>query len=237
VRKRPAEAPPASRQRPYRPKKQKAAPPPDPSIPPPGPSRFLALPAKLRNEIYGYIGADVSSAFIHRRARGKLLTVSPLTSVSKQVADEYQAILYITVPKVIASVKDFNFSHIVAFLNKLSDAEVNALPDLVASPGERQIVAQLEVTKSCSHNPETLHRWLTRCEHPTKKGIQLDLSYSATGDPPDWIDYGPMGSKKESNASHVRTTLKKKLKEVGKAEKGRMYQELEEIVAALEPLE
>ncbi|KAK5123162.1 hypothetical protein LTR85_003360 [Meristemomyces frigidus] len=225
-------------------KRQKATKTPDPCVPPPGPSLFLALPAELRNLVYSYAAGNVASAVLRPQVRGKLLTQAALNTVSKQVSQDFQAMLYLSVPGVTAYVKDFDFGHVVTFLNKLSAAEMGALSTLTV-PTERKVSIKLEVTKNCPHNPESLHRWLTRCEHPTKKGTQIDVTYTAEGDDPTgqvWDScthphmhrhlhnhYTP-----RTNASEVRETLRLKLSKLGEVDKGRVYQEPRKIWTAVD---
>lgn len=242
--KRPAAAPSAAKRAPKA-KRQKTAAVPDPNTPPPGrPSLFLALPPELRNHVYSFVAADAPPVVLHPKTRGRRLSKSPLMTLSKQVSEEYQAMLYFSVPGITAYVKDFDFGHVVTFLNKLSEAEVKALPSLntanaapaINIPTERKVLVELEITKACAHNPESLHRWLTRCGHPTKKGTRLDVTYTAKGDGGNvsvWTSpYQP-----RSTASQVREVLQKKATELGRVDKGRVYQELLKILQALNDLQ
>ncbi|KAK4543643.1 hypothetical protein LTR36_005288 [Oleoguttula mirabilis] len=103
-------------------------------------------------------------------------------------------------------------------------------------PTERKVSIKLEITEDCPHNPESLHRCLSRCEHPTKKGTQIDVIYTTEGDHPTgqvW-DIGTSRYSRQSNAGRVRMTLHQKAAKLGSVDQGRMYEELRKICLALE---
>lgn len=110
-----------------------------------GSSRLLDLPAELRNRIYEYVAVN-SGAELAPRTRGKLVTKTALGQVSKQVRNEFLAVLYVSVPTIKAHVFDFDFAHIVTFLNKLSDRELSALPTL-SIPTHRKLCVHIEVRR------------------------------------------------------------------------------------------
>lgn len=139
-----------------------------------GSSRLLDLPAELRNRIYEFVALD-SGAVLSPRTRGKLAPKTALCRVSKQVRDELLAVLYVSALIIKAHVFDFD-AHIVTFLNKLSERELSALPTL-DNPTQRKLCVHIEVRTGCPRNPEGLRRWLFRCQHPTKKGTQIDVEY------------------------------------------------------------
>ncbi|KAF2770854.1 hypothetical protein EJ03DRAFT_350139 [Teratosphaeria nubilosa] len=168
-------------------------------------SDFLALPAEVRDHIYGFC-AITDSARIIPKTKGELIGASPLLSVNKQIRQEYKGALYREAP-ITAQVVEFNFAHVVKFLNSLSDRDLKArTPTLFRksdnkqdghqpkaptpsplfennmmatsrAPPKTMFEVELLVTRSCRPNPEGLHRWLLRLENPMKKGSQLDMSY------------------------------------------------------------
>lgn len=141
---------------------------------PKGRSLLLELPAEIRNSIYEEVAAD-SQALISRRHRGTLLSKSGLGRLSRQVRSEYHAALYLYAPKITARVKNSDFGHVVTFLNRLSDAEMRALPSVqVAS--NRRVTLELELG-SDRVDYDLLRRWLRRCGHPTKRGTNIGFSY------------------------------------------------------------
>jgi len=200
-------------------------------------SPLLQLPAELRNDIYEYIAVD-ACAELHPRTRGKLASRSTLCRVSKQVRDEYHAVLYMTTPYIKAHVKDFDFGHIVTFLNKLSDRELNALPTL-SIPTQRKLHIHTHITEACPGNPEGLQKWLLRCQHPTKKGTRIDVDYTVEGRKSInrfWFAGVPYSA--QGAPCHVWRTLTEKLKQLETTtEEGRdsrLYQELKKVVDAVE---
>ena len=96
------------------------------------PISFLDLPAEIRNQIYSHHSCQDQTTLIYRQTPGKLKTASPLSLVSKQVREEFIAVLDIESPKLNAIVKDFDFSHIFSFYYVLCgrrDNEVDTHPD------------------------------------------------------------------------------------------------------------
>ncbi|KAK4555041.1 hypothetical protein LTR86_007807 [Recurvomyces mirabilis] len=136
-------------------------------------SHFLKLPAELREWVYTFV-AQSTHTLLRPASGGKLLNDSPLLRVSRQCNDEYTKVLRREAPAIIAQVVDFDFSHVVKFLNSLTEIELNAirteLPD-------RVLRIRIFATPHCPRNPESLHRWLRRCAHPTKKGHDIDFQY------------------------------------------------------------
>lgn len=143
------------------------------------PCKLFELPAELRNKIYEYVALD-SKAVLHFKRRGKLATSSALIRTARQINDEYFGMLYVTAPEIRATVKDFDFGHIITFFNTLSERELNALPTL-NKPTSRKLLIRVEVTEICPAYPDSLHRWLRRCQNTTKKGTNIDVQYSLTG--------------------------------------------------------
>ena len=140
---------------------------------------FLKLPAELRNTVYEYVVHD-AGAVLRPKGYGRLASRSAICRVSRQVHDEYLSVVYVSAPEIRAYVTNFNFAHIIKFLNQLSNRELSALPTLNI-PSERRLLIDIDVTETCPANPEELHRWLLRCEHPTKKGTNINASYVVRG--------------------------------------------------------
>lgn len=138
-------------------------------------SLILELPPELRNEVYGLVSV-ASTATLHPRQRGVLITHSSLGRVSKQVREEFMSAVYLSTPTIRAHVTDFKFSHIVTFFNKLSEREASALT-AGSIAAERRLEIKLHLTDACPPNPEPLQSWLVRLEHPTKRGTIINTSY------------------------------------------------------------
>jgi len=147
-------------------------------------SPFLELPAELRNTVLEYAAATADEpAVLRPNGKGQLRSTSPLMRVSRQIRDEFQAALYVAAP-LLANVKDFNFAHVVAFLNKLTDRGLNPLPSIrksKAAKRERTMTIALHISANCPLHSDDLDRWLARRNHPTKKGSRIRISYQVYG--------------------------------------------------------
>lgn len=78
-----------------------------------------------------------------------------------------------SVPIVQTVVKNFRFAHIITFLNRLSDIELERMTAVNAT---RTLLITLEFPDEYPDLPQ-LYRWLNRSEHPTKKGAKIDFQY------------------------------------------------------------
>ena len=145
------------------------------------PSPLLELPAELRDMIYAYIAQNEKPARVDKRRPGNLLSTSPMNMVNKQVRQEFTSALYLSASKITATVRDFDFRHIVIFFNRLSDLELRALPDKNNPFNRPQMVIKLTFSPQCPvHSYDLfLSRWLNRCVHPTKKGTKVAILYTA----------------------------------------------------------
>lgn len=145
--------------------------------------RLLDLPAELRNNIYEKV-AESETAHLSVRTRGNLASASALSRVNRQIRNEFLPIIYICAPKIVARVSNFDFRHIVTFLNRLSEAELQTLPS-VTRPNERKMEVELQVLCGApqrglldtTNEGALLMRWLKRANHPSKKGASIDISY------------------------------------------------------------
>ncbi|KAK0938171.1 hypothetical protein LTR29_010282 [Friedmanniomyces endolithicus] len=189
-------------------------------------ARFPTLPTELRNAVYEY-SALHCTAVLCPNARGKLLSNSPLMAVSHRVRAEFAAALHLTAPVITARVENLDFSHLVTFLNQTSDRELRALPS-VTNASARSINIELCMFGrgrwTCCLNwldLDSLHRWLWRCEHPTKRGADLEVSYTVLG---TWVD---------RRMYYTQRAALERMEKAGMGE-GRVYGELKKFVAALE---
>jgi hypothetical protein len=88
----------------------------------------MGLPAELRMECYDHsVHLQDLEAVLTPKTKGRLVSNSPLMAVSKQVRIEFEGTLYLHA-SIKAYVKDFDFTHIVKFLNQLSVAELKVFP-------------------------------------------------------------------------------------------------------------
>ena len=181
---------------------------------------FVDLPAELRNKIYEFAAEDETAALCPKR-RGRLTSKSPLSMVSHQIRDEYLGVLCMAMGEIKALVKNFNFRHIVTFLNRLTDAELNSLSTR-AHPSPRSIRFTVGINHISLETLEDLQRWLRRFQSPDVRGSNIDASYefvsgwgidqhhhrhlagSSSYASPEWYWTHPRSSR---SATVLRTTL------------------------------
>jgi hypothetical protein len=138
------------------------------------PFHFLDLPAELRNLVYKMVAEDQTAVLKNRELRD----TSGLLDIDDQIRNEYLPMLLTYAATIEAEVNNLDFQNIVTFLNRLSDAEVNTLPN-ATKPAVRPIEIKLKITEHAYKNRiELLRRWLNRVGHPTKKGTMLNISYT-----------------------------------------------------------
>ncbi|SMY20496.1 unnamed protein product [Zymoseptoria tritici ST99CH_1A5] len=137
---------------------------------------FLSLPPELRDLVYQQIAGSTPVTLPGPPRKCKLVGRSSLLSTSRQIRDEFLGVLDTHATPIMTTVVDFNFSHIIRFLDHLSDRELHALPT-VDAPSSRQFCIRLVINERCPPNPEGLQAWLLRCENPDKKGSQVATKY------------------------------------------------------------
>lgn len=141
------------------------------------PFRFFDLPAELRNHIYAYV-AENCTVYLKQTT-----PVAPksLTQVSRQTEEELLPILLLHAPAIHTTVIDYDFRHIVTFLNRLTAAELDSLPTL-SSSATRKITIRLQFRRLDFRRKKVdatlLKRWWNRIAHPTKNGAMLDYKYT-----------------------------------------------------------
>ncbi|TKA79383.1 hypothetical protein B0A55_02841 [Friedmanniomyces simplex] len=145
------------------------------------PSRpsFLDFPPELRTLIYEYVFASTGGIHLSRQtARRNLASTSALPRVNKQIHSEFSSAAWLLAYIITSSVA-LSFTHIVTFLNRLSDAELRALPTLHAAAAQRRITIVLRPGTALAHYglQTLLERWLKRAGHPTKKGTDVVYEY------------------------------------------------------------
>ncbi|KAF2484447.1 hypothetical protein BDY17DRAFT_295643 [Neohortaea acidophila] len=125
---------------------------------------FFRFPPELRNLIYEYISLD-SGACILSSNDGRPSSPAPLSLTSRTVYEEYQSVLYNSAPCLTAHVRDFDFAHVIQFLDNLSEREArnNARNDLLGSGNllmRRHLTIVLSLTDKCRQHLDQLHAWL-----------------------------------------------------------------------------
>ncbi|KAK3615946.1 hypothetical protein LTR22_027232 [Elasticomyces elasticus] len=148
-------------------------------------SLLLDLHTELRNAVYEMVLACTGGALLSRSATYRALaSSSAMPRVNKQIRDEFLATTMLLAEIHTTSV-DFSFRHIVAFLNRLSDEELRALPT-TKLPTQRKIIIHLHPNIDSMEQPQYLRRWLNRVQHPTKKGTNVVYEYRYSGSVPHY---------------------------------------------------
>ncbi|KAI7256752.1 hypothetical protein KC343_g4236 [Hortaea werneckii] len=185
-------------------------------------SLLLDLPLELRDIIYLMLLRERSPLRLSTW-RKQLQTTSPLVHVNKQVRSEYlnTASLY---GNITTSVRDFNFRHIISFLNRVPEPKI---PSFSAdhAPKSRTITMYFFYGAKWNEGLPPLRRWYNRLNHPSKRGVNTGLQY---------VLIKPNRCFKNPNAlkTHwLRTFLEKS--EMSNLREGRPKEELKKIVQAL----
>lgn len=129
---------------------------------------FFSLPAELRNMIYGHTIYSTPPK-LTPRSRGRLTSACPLMLVCKQTESEFSAQLYVQSTRIVAYIKDYKFSHIVSFLNRLSDPDLR----LLQARGCEIVIKLSHSRGQCCvlpHIPEGLSSFIHRTADPEKRG-------------------------------------------------------------------
>ncbi|KAK4543648.1 hypothetical protein LTR36_005293 [Oleoguttula mirabilis] len=118
--------------------------------------------------------------------RPQLATTSTLVLVSKQVRDEFIGMLYLAAPIICTTGRNFDFRHIVTYLNRLSQVEIEKLsPD--DEPPERSTSILLLVKDDYDRMTPYLGLWVNRVELPSKRGTKIDFQYAVSSTASNWI--------------------------------------------------
>lgn len=140
------------------------------------PFRLFDLSAELRNVVYEKIAEEQSAEI--RSSKSLLVDKSGMLKIGDKLRDEYLPILLLHASKISVALMMFDFGKLITFLNRLSDAEVCALPS-VSKPAKRNSEISLTLCwNRCQSSEKGLKRWLNRAGHPTKKGTMIEALYS-----------------------------------------------------------
>lgn len=153
------------------------------------PFRLLDLPREMRDNIYTKALED-DTVYLSRFSKDKtLLTDCRLVGANKQIRHKFLNAMIMSPPVIQARVRNFNFSSLISFLNRLSEEELYKLTTDTRS-GTRVMKIQLEfhVPGAGGRSPSnSLERWLNRADQPTKKGVNVEFEYEWLDDPEDTI--------------------------------------------------
>lgn len=137
-------------------------------------SLLLDLPLELRDIIYLMIIREGPPLRLSTW-RKQLMTTSPLVIVNKQVRSEYlnAASLY---GNITTKVVDFNFRHIVSFLNRVPEPKLASFQTDHA-PTSRTISIYFFFRAKWNVGLPLLRRWYNRFNHPYKRGANTGFQY------------------------------------------------------------
>ncbi|KAK3114079.1 hypothetical protein LTR53_007973 [Teratosphaeriaceae sp. CCFEE 6253] len=149
---------------------------------------FLDLLAELRDAVYELVCISTGGLHLSRDPKRKslLASTSRLGRANKQIRSEFFATAA-RYADITTTAVGLDFDHIVTFLNKHTDAELNTLPTFAkaATPSGRSFTIKLMpavgLHTSFKALPEEkgLARWLNRTRHPRKQGANIRYAYVA----------------------------------------------------------
>lgn len=129
-------------------------------------SEFLNLPQELRDQIYEYVSLSCG-AYLTPNSNGTAISPSSLLLVCRRVSEEYKSVIQSTAPVITARVLDFDFSHVVKFLDDLlstqtSPAARTAYASLKRPSIYRRLELALSLTPDSRQHLDKLEAWLDR---------------------------------------------------------------------------
>ena len=148
-------------------------------------SPFLALPRELRDEIYRHVLDQEEDATKSIYKSRNVVTRCGLVGVNSQIFEEFIDAVLFYASEIVMTVKNHNFAHVVTFLNRLSEAQLNQLRKLGPEASEKdgkarakcQIVILLHYTARAKESTKHLHRWLDQFDVPEKRGKEIEFQY------------------------------------------------------------
>lgn len=128
-------------------------------------SPFLKLPLELRAQIYEYV-ALAAGIHLQPQTGDRPISWTPLSLVCHQVYEEYKKVICASAPIVTAYVRDFDFTHVIAFLDNLDNGIETHQSSIPAQSLHRDLHLSLILTPSspspARQNLELLWQWVTR---------------------------------------------------------------------------
>ena len=143
---------------------------------------FFHLPRELRDMIY-LEDAKNNPPLVVRNKKPYLTTLSPLALVNWSIRTEVLETALTCSSSIVMPVRNFDFAHVVAFLNKCSTHQLAQFTRSAASKSpERIIHFRLDYFPHPLQDQrplhKSLHRWIARAASPGKKGAGIDFRYS-----------------------------------------------------------
>jgi hypothetical protein len=136
---------------------------------------FLALPRELRDEIYKHVLGSESSVTMKQR---NFITKSGLVGTNSQICEELLDAILMYAPVINTTVRNHNFAHVVTFLNRLSEAQINRFrSSFTAKSYHRKIRITLTYSPTKQSTRPQLNRWLDRFDDPNRRGAEIQFKY------------------------------------------------------------
>lgn len=134
--------------------------------------RLLDLSAELRNNVYDKIIQDTSFVLPRNNHNRPLSLSSAFARASKGIRSEFLPLALQTTPVIKTEVRNWDFGHVVGFLNRIGDDEMERLVR------EQRIVVDLWFSGE-NADPSGLVRWLGRFDDG-KPGDGVEFEYVCT---------------------------------------------------------
>jgi hypothetical protein len=142
------------------------------------PCAFLSLPRELRDEIYKHVLESDRSVSLKQHT---FITKTNLASTNRQICEEYLDAVLFCAPIINTTVRNHNFAHVVTFLNRLSEAQLNRLKSGAAAKSRttqhRKIRITLTYARTKISTKPQLNRWLDRFDDPNRRGAEIEFDY------------------------------------------------------------
>lgn len=126
---------------------------------------------------------------------------------------EFSSVLMTHVPTIQTTVRNYNFGHIITYINRLSENELKKITADSSSTdsGLAKRTVDLNLVFEwplSSGNHQHLQLWVNRMDHPTKKGTNVDFQYEVNVHDPRRVHprvrkAGPKGMVEFRKINHV----------------------------------
>jgi len=87
-----------------------------------GTSRFLTLPAELRDMVYEHVIADISEPPSYNTKTNRLTHPSKLAHVDRQISKEFEAMLLLHSPLIAITIVNFDLTPLADWINEFPEA-------------------------------------------------------------------------------------------------------------------
>lgn len=141
---------------------------------------FLSLPAELRAHILNLVAGE-QDAHIIRGGPRHPLALDSVEAVNRQIRSEFIASLSLSSRSLVSKVQNFDFSHVIAFLDNLSPAALARLVETTRNTS-REFRIDITITEypptDDQNQSSNLQIWLDYFDNPTNKGTDIRFAYS-----------------------------------------------------------